>query len=168
MGKNEAIYNYLVENHPQLVEDEYFRPHDTAVISMPQRAPEGAITRKESALQLLKRVKNITTNWVKPGFVKGQNTHNVSATISIKDAEWVDVGEWMWDNRSSYNGLSVLPHDGGTYVQAPFEDCSKETYEALMDSLSEVDLTKVVEIQDNTDLQGELACAGGSCEVKFM
>ena len=168
VGKNEAIYNYLVENHPQLVEDEYFRPHDTAVISMPQRAPEGAITRKESALQLLKRVKNITTNWVKPGFVKGQNTHNVSATISIKDAEWVDVGEWMWDNRSSYNGLSVLPHDGGTYVQAPFEDCSKETYEALMDSLSEVDLTKVVEIQDNTDLQGELACAGGSCEVKFM
>ena len=120
VGKNEAIYNYLVENHPQLVEDEYFRPHDTAVISMPQRAPEGAITRKESALQLLKRVKNITTNWVKPGFVKGQNTHNVSATISIKDAEWVDVGEWMWDNRSSYNGLSVLPHDGGTYVQAPF------------------------------------------------
>ena len=168
VGKNEAIYNYLVENHPQLVEDEYFRPHDTAVISMPQRAPEGAITRKESALQLLKRVKNITTNWVKPGFVKGQNTHNVSATISIKDAEWVDVGEWMWDNRSSYNGLSVLPHNGGTYVQAPFEDCSKETYEALMDSLSEVDLTKVVEIQDNTDLQGELACAGGSCEVKFM
>ena len=168
VGNNEAIYNYLVENHPQLVEDEYFRPHDTAVISMPQRAPEGAITRKESALQLLKRVKNITTNWVKPGFVKGQNTHNVSATISIKDAEWVDVGEWMWDNRSSYNGLSVLPHDGGTYVQAPFEDCSKETYEALMDSLSEVDLTKVVEIQDNTDLQGELACAGGSCEVKFM
>jgi ribonucleoside-diphosphate reductase alpha chain len=168
VGKNEAIYNYLVENHPQLVEDEYFRPHDTAVISMPQRAPEGAITRKESALQLLKRVKNITTNWVKPGFVKGQNTHNVSATISIKEAEWVDVGEWMWDNRSSYNGLSVLPHDGGTYVQAPFEDCSKETYEALMDSLSEVDLTKVVEIQDNTDLQGELACAGGSCEVKFM
>jgi ribonucleoside-diphosphate reductase alpha chain len=62
----------------------------------------------------------------------------------------------------------VLPHDGGTYVQAPFEDCSKETYEALMDSLTEVDLTKVIENQDNTDLQGELACAGGSCEVKFL
>ncbi len=168
VGKNEAIYKYLLEKHPQLVEDEYFRPHDTAVISVPQCAPEGAITRKESALQLLKRVKNITGNWVKPGFIKGQNTHNVSATISIKDAEWPDVGEWMWENRSCYNGLSVLPHDGGTYVQAPFEDCSKETYEALMDSLTEVDLTKVIENQDNTDLQGELACAGGSCEVKFL
>jgi len=168
VGKNEAIYKYLLEHHPGLVEDEYFRPHDTAVISIPQAAPEGAITRKESALQLLKRVKNITSNWVKPGFIKGQNTHNVSATISIKDAEWPDVGEWMWENRASYNGLSVLPHDGGTYVQAPFEDCSKETYEALMDLLTEVDLTKVRENQDNTDLQGELACAGGACEVKFL
>jgi len=168
VGKNEAIYKYLLQHHPGLVEDEYFRPHDTAVISIPQAAPEGAITRKESALQLLKRVKNITSNWVKPGFIKGQNTHNVSATISIKDAEWPDVGEWMWENRASYNGLSVLPHDGGTYVQAPFEDCSKETYEALMDLLTEVDLTKVRENQDNTDLQGELACAGGACEVKFL
>ena len=168
VGKNEPIYNYLLNNHPELIEDEYFRPHDTAVISIPQRAPEGAILRTESALQLLKRVKKITDEWVKPGFRKGQNTHNVSATISIKDAEWNDVGEWMWDNRDSYNGLSVLPYDGGTYTQAPFEDCSKETYEAMMQSLIEVDLTKVIEETDNTDLTGELACAGGVCEVKFM
>ena len=168
VGKDEAIYRYLAENHPELVEDEYFRPHDTAIISVPQRAPEGAITRQESALQLLKRVKKITKNWVKPGFTKGQNTHNVSATISIKDAEWPDVGEWMWENRGSYSGLSVLPHDGGTYVQAPFEDCSKETYEAMMGSLTEVNLKMVREQDDNTDLQGELACAGGSCEVKYL
>ncbi len=168
VGKNEPIYTYLANSHPELIEDEYFRPHDTAVISIPQRAPEGAILRTESALQLLKRVKKITDEWVKPGFRKGQNTHNVSATISIKDAEWNDVGEWMWDNRDSYNGLSVLPYDGGTYTQAPFEDCSKETYEAMMQSLMEVDLTKVVEETDNTDLSGELACAGGACEVKFM
>ncbi len=168
VGKNEPIYTYLANSHPELIEDEYFRPHDTAVISIPQRAPEGAILRTESALQLLKRVKKITDEWVKPGFRKGQNTHNVSATISIKDAEWNDVGEWMWDNRDSYNGLSVLPYDGGTYTQAPFEDCSKETYEAMMQSLIEVDLTKVVEETDNTDLSGELACAGGACEVKFM
>ena len=168
VGKNEPIYTYLANSHPELIEDEYFRPHDTAVISIPQRAPEGAILRTESALQLLKRVKKITDEWVKPGFRKGQNTHNVSATISIKDAEWNDVGEWMWDNRDSYNGLSVLPYNGGTYTQAPFEDCSKETYEAMMKSLMEVDLTKVVEETDNTDLSGELACAGGACEVKFM
>jgi ribonucleoside-triphosphate reductase len=165
VGKNEAIYSYLSIFHPDMVEDEYFRPHDTAVISVPQRAPEGAILRTESALQLLKRVAKISSEWVKPGTRKGQNTHNVSATVSIKEAEWADVGEWMWENRDVYNGLSVLPHDGGTYKQAPFEDCSKETYEKLLDNLEKIDLTKVVEIDDNTNLTGELACAGGACEI---
>ena len=122
-------------------------------------------TTAESALQLLKRVAKISTEWVKPGTRRGQNTHNVSATISIKEAEWADVGEWMWENRDVYNGLSVLPHDGGTYKQAPFEDCSKETYEKLLDNLEKIDLTKVVEIDDNTNLTGELACAGGACEI---
>jgi ribonucleoside-triphosphate reductase len=165
VGKNEAIYTYLSIYHPDMVEDEYFRPHDTAVISVPQKSPEGAILRTESALQLLKRVAKISSEWVKPGTRKGQNTHNVSATVSIKEAEWADVGEWMWENRDVYNGLSVLPHDGGTYKQAPFEDCSKETYEKLLDNLEKIDLTKVVEIDDNTNLTGELACAGGACEI---
>jgi len=165
VGKNEPIYTYLVISHGNLVEDEYFRPHDTAVIAIPQKAPEGAITRNESALQLLKRVKKVSEEWVKNGHFRGQNTHNVSATISIKDAEWIDVGEWMWENRKFYNGLSVLPFDGGTYVQAPFEDCSKERYEALLEDLGNVDLTKVVEIEDNTDLKSEVACGSGGCEV---
>jgi ribonucleoside-triphosphate reductase len=165
VGKNEAIYTYLSIYHPDMVEDEYFRPHDTAVISIPQRAPEGAIMRTESALQLLRRVAKISNEWVNPGTRSGQNTHNVSATISIKEAEWADVGEWMWENRKVYNGLSVLPYDGGTYKQAPFEDCSKETYEVMLATLEEVDLTKVIEIEDNTDLSGELACAGGACEI---
>ena len=165
VGKNEPIYTYLAINHENLIEDEYFRPHDTAVISIPQKAPEGAITRTESALQLLRRVRGVSEEWVRNGHVRGQNTHNVSATISIKEAEWIDVGEWMWENRTSYNGLSVLPHDGGTYVQAPFEDCSKERYEALLEDLENIDLTKVVEMEDNTDLKGEQACSAGGCEV---
>mgnify|MGYP003650139705 FL=1 len=165
VGKNEAIYTYLALYHPDMVEDEYFRPHDTAVISVPQKAPEDAIMRTESALQLLKRIAKVSTEWVKPGTRNGQNTHNVSATISIKEAEWADVGEWMWDNRDVYNGLSVLPFDGGTYRQAPFEDCSKETYEAMLKALEEIDLTKVIEIEDNTDLAGEVACGGGACEI---
>ena len=166
VGKNEAIYKYLTEKHPELVEDEYFRPHDTAVISAPQKAPEGAITRSETALDLLNRVKKVSTQWVKTGHWKGQNTHNVSATVTIKEEEWDDVGEWMWENRGTYNGLSVLPHSDHTYVQAPFEDCDELTYERMMKSLLAVDLTNIVETQDDTDLQGELACAGGACEIK--
>jgi ribonucleoside-triphosphate reductase len=165
VGKNEPIYDYLDKNHPELVEDEYFRPHDTAIISVPQKAPEDAILRTESALQLLKRVAKVSQEWIKPGHKRGQNSHNVSATISIRESEWLDVGEWMWENRSLYNGLSVLPYDGGIYKQAPFEDCSKETYEALVLNLKAVDLSKIKESDDNTNLSGELACAGGSCTI---
>jgi ribonucleoside-diphosphate reductase alpha chain len=166
VGKNEAIYQYLMLNHPELVEDEYFRPHDTAVIGIPQKAPENSIFRTESPIQLLERVKRVHNEWIKPGHRSGNNTHNVSATVSIREHEWDAVGEWMWENKDAYNGLSVLPYDGGTYIQAPFEDCTKEKYEELMKSLHEIDLSKVVELADNTDLSGELACAGGACEVK--
>ena len=166
VGKNEAIYTYLSIYHPELVEDEYFRPHDTAVISVPQKAPADAILRNESPIQLLERVKRVHNEWIKPGHRSGANTHNVSATVSIRSHEWHSVGEWMWENRDAYNGLSVLPYDGGTYIQAPFEDCTKERYEEMLKSLSNVDLSRVVELDDNTDLSGELACAGGACEIK--
>ncbi len=166
VGKNEAIYGYLKDNHPELVEDEYFRPHDTAVISVPQKAAENAITRHESALDMLDRVRHVSLDWIKSGHSKGQNTHNVSATITIKPEEWNAVGEWMWLNRKVYNGLSVLPWNGGTYRQAPFEDCTKEEYEALLPSLRNINLDLINEETDETDLSGELACAGGSsCEI---
>jgi len=165
VGKNESIYSYLAINHPELIEDEYFRPHDTAVITIPQRAPEGSIVRHESVFQMLERVKKVSQEWIKPGHRNGQNTHNVSATVSIKEDEWDLVGEWMWNNRDFYNGLSVLPYNGGTYTQAPFEDCTQEDFERLVKTLTNVDLTKVVELQDNTDLRGEAACAGGACEI---
>ena len=165
VGKNESIYAHLKQYHPELVEDEYFRPHDTAVIGIPQKAPEGSILRNESPIQLLERVKKVQQEWIKPGHRSGSNAHNVSATISIREHEWPAVGEWMWENREYYNGLSVLPYDGGTYIQAPFEDCTQEKYEELMETLKDVDLSKIVEIDDNTDLSGEVACAGGACEV---
>ena len=166
VGKNEAIYSYLSMYHPELLEDDKFRPHDTAIITVPQKAPEGAILRTESPFDLLERVKQVTKEWIKPGHRKGNNTHNVSATISIKNDEWDTVGEWMWENRKFYNGLSVLPYDGHTYVQAPFEDCTKEEYNRLVTALHEVDLSRVVEMEDMTDLAGEAACAGGACEIK--
>tara|TARA_R100001163_G_scaffold13510_1_gene12512 strand:+ start:47 stop:1909 length:1863 start_codon:yes stop_codon:yes gene_type:complete len=165
VGKNESIYNYLAQNHPELIEDEYFRPHDTAVISIPQKAPEGAIMRDESPFDLLERIKKVAMEWVVPGHRKGSNTHNVSATVSLKPDQWSFAGRWMWENREHYNGLSVLPYDGGTYTQAPFEDISKSKYEYMMKSLKEIDLKNVTETEDNTDLSGELACAGGACEI---
>jgi ribonucleoside-triphosphate reductase len=165
VGKNEAIYTYLSINHPELVEDEFFRPHDTAVISVPQKAPEGAIMRTESPFQLLERVKRVYLEWIKPGHRNGNNSHNVSATVSIRSHEWAAVGEWLWENRDNYTGLSVLPYSDHTYKQSPFEDITKEEHDRLLTSLHNVDLSKVVELSDNTDLAGELACFGSSCAV---
>ena len=128
-------------------------------------APKGSITRHESVFDLLERVKNFSIRWVRSGHVDGLNTHNVSATISIKDDEWKDVSEWMWMNRHYYNGLSVLPYDGGSYKQAPFESIDKETYDKLIVNLKKIDLTRVIEEHDETNLTGELACAGGTCEI---
>lgn len=163
VGKNESIYPYLARYHPHMVEDEIFRPTEQAVISVPQKAPEGAITRNESTFDLLERVKRINLEWVRSGHRSGDNTNNVSATISVKQDEWDSVGQWMWDNRNTFNGLSILPHDLGTYKQAPFETITKEEYETLYDNLKNINLTKVKEDIDNTELQGEIACGGGAC-----
>ena len=166
VGKNESIYGYLVENHPEILEDEFFKPTQQAVISVPQRAPEGAVTRQESALDLLARVSRVWKEWVKAGHRSGANKNNVSTTVSIKKDEWEGVGEWMWDNRENFTALSVLPYDDHTYMQAPFEDITEEEYNSLVSSLHTIDLTKVVEFDDNTNLSGEIACGGGGCEVK--
>lgn len=165
VGKNEAIYNYLLQNHPEIVEDEFFKPTQQAVIEIPQKAPEGAITRQESAMQLLSRVQTVWSDWVRAGHRKGENKNNVSTTVSIKDDEWDKVGEWMWVNRNMYTALSVLPFDGHTYTQSPFEDCDEETYNEMMETLREVNVDNIIEVEDTTDLQGEVACGGGACEV---
>jgi ribonucleoside-diphosphate reductase alpha chain len=90
----------------------------------------------------------------------------VSATVSIKDDEWEKVGHWMWLNKASYNGLSVLPYDNGNYKQPPFEDISKEHFEELEASLHAIDLSNIYEPDDATDLQAEAACAGGACVIQ--
>ena len=168
VGKNEPIYQHLAQNHPELVEDDFFRPNVQAIITVPQKSPTGAIVRSEPACSLLDRVKQFNLSWVKPGHRSGQNTHNVSSTISVKEDEWGMVGQWMWENRNTFAGLAVLPYDGGTYQQAPFEDCSEEEYNRLLSQLKEVDLKNIVEEEDNTKLKQELACAGGSCTISYL
>ena len=165
LGKNEAIYEYLVSNHPELIEDEFFKPHTQAVITIPQKAPNNCITRSESAMDLLHRVQKVHQDWIKPGHRSGRNTHNVSVTISIKPEEWFEVGHWAWENRHNYTALSCLPYDNGSYVQAPFESITEETFNKYVKNLHEVDLSRIIEEVDGTNLKDELACVGGACEI---
>lgn len=164
IGKNEALYEYLRIRHPELLEDDLLNSKQ-AIISIPQKAPENSILRTEDVMDLLERIKHFNTQWVRNGFRRGSNANNVSATVSIQDADWEKVGEWMWINKASYNGLSVLPYDSGNYQQAPFEDIDREQFEALEKSLKAVDLSQVFEHDDETDHTAEAACAGGACAI---
>ncbi len=155
----------MINNHPKLVEDDLFKPHLQAVVSIPQKAPEGAILRTESALNLLERTKKFNMEWVKEGHRKGDNTNNVSATVSVKPDEWDKVGNWMWENRRTFNGLAVLPYDNGSYKQAPFEDISEDLYLKMERYLTRINLKVIKEETDETDLNGQVACSGGACEI---
>jgi len=165
-GKNEDIASYLMVNYPELVEDDILRPNDTICVRIPIKAPEGSIFRTETAIDTLERVKKFSQEWILPGHLKGDNTHNVSATISVKPDEWETVGKWMWENREVYNGLSVLPYDNGSYVQAPFEDITEEEYNNRILALKSLDLTKVIEIDDHVEFGQVAACAGGACSIE--
>lgn len=166
VGKNESIYKYLNEHHPELVEDEFFSPETTAVISIPIKAPEGAITRHdETAIDLLERIKDVNLRWIKPGHRSGPNMHNVSATVSVHDNEWIEVRDWVWKNRDYLTAITFLPFFDADYKQMPFEEIDEDTYNTLSARLSEIDLTQVREEFDTTNLSAELACAGGNCEV---
>lgn len=189
--KTDPLYSYLKINHPNLLEDSILKSHEAYAI-IPQEAPKGSILRTEMALDLLDRIYKFNTEWIKEGHRKGDNTNNVSATVSIlKDNiyfdnediievseenkrwvesknvrnEWKHVGQWMWNERDSYNGISVLPYDGGTYTQAPFESCTKEVFDSLSKDLQDVDLTKVYEDDDNVSFTESLACSGDSCQI---
>lgn len=182
-NKAEDIASYLMVNHPELCEDDQLRPQDTVCVRIPVKAPEGSIMRTESAIDTLERVKKFSQEWIKPGHRNGENTHNVSATISIDKSrmypyhvemgevwgrdEWEEVGIWMWNNKEYYNGLSVLPYFGGSFVQAPFENITEEEYNKRIATLQTIDLTKVIELDDNVDFGAISACAGTQCEVNI-
>lgn len=166
-NKNEDLAAYLMVNHPELCEDDVLRPHDTVCVRIPVKAPKDSILRTETAIDTLERVKKFSKEWIANGHRDGENSHNVSATINIKENEWKDVGEWMWENKDFYNGLSVLPYFGGSFVQAPFEDITEEQYEERIKYVKEIDLTKVVELDDTVDFGAIASCAGGSCDINI-
>lgn len=162
--KDERLYLYLKQIIPELIEDNQLKASE-AFVCLPIAAPAQAITREESALSLLERVKKVSMEWVRPGHLHGDNTHNVSATIYVKDHEWDAVAEWMWENRSHYNGLTVLPTDSNTYNQTPFEEIDEAEYLRLCKYAKKIDLTQILEEEDNTKVAEEVACGGGNCEI---
>jgi ribonucleoside-diphosphate reductase alpha chain len=165
MNKDDALAVYLKHAIPELVEDDV-TSNSGVVVSIPQEAPEGSIIRaKETAIGLLNRALLYNRNWVGYGHREGVNKHNVSVTISVKEEEWGDLREAMWENKKNYSGISLLPYDGGNYQQAPFEDITREKYESISKLVKDLDLKQVKEEKDNTDRMGQLACVGGVCEI---
>lgn len=142
------------------VEDDVMNKAHTYVFSFPVKSPEGSICRKDmSAIEHLKIWQIYRKHWTE---------HNPSVTISVKESEWFDVGAWVYKNFDDIGGLSFLPYDDHSYHQAPYQDCSKEEYEALLQKMPvEVDWTKLAdyEKEDTTTGTQELSCTAGGCEI---
>lgn len=157
MDKKDPIYDFLKEKGVS-VEDEAFRPDNTAVFTFPMKAPKGAILRNDwSAMTQLE-------NWLV--YQRHFCEHKPSVTISVKDEEWVEVGAWVWKHFDEISGVSFLPHSDHTYQQAPYEDCTKEQYEELLKTTPKaIDWKEFIEVDDNTTSAQTLACTGGSCEI---
>ena len=166
MNKDDELARYLARVCPELVEPDIFSPSGV-VVTIPQESPEGAITRhQESAVQLFDRVKHYYNNWVVPGHRSGANTHNISCTINYKPEEVPLLLSKLWNDRFEYAAVSLLPFSDAIYQQAPFEDCDKETFQKYDKMVKDIDLTKVMELEDNTNRAEQLACsAGGVCEL---
>ncbi|MBN1282112.1 MAG: hypothetical protein JW985_04050 [Alphaproteobacteria bacterium] len=166
VNKMEPLYGYMVENFPDLIEDEELNPTKNGVISLVIKAPDGAVTRRnETAIEFLERVKYIFENWVVPGHVRGENYNNVSCTCNVKNHEWDEVREWMWANRDKYTGISLLPYSDASYTQAPFEDTNEDVYKAFAENVRELHLEKIEEEKNFVNFGQEAACSAGGCEV---
>jgi ribonucleoside-diphosphate reductase alpha chain len=165
VNKDNPLYRYLSIQNPELIEESIIPGAGDAFVTIPVKATRGASTRHEPLSEMLARISFWNNNWVHPGFRSGENGNNVSATVYVKDNEWEDVIDWVWHNRLYLNGLTLLPHDGGTHLQAPHEEINKEKYLEMYDALKEVDVEAISETEDGTNLNDQAACAGGSCEI---
>jgi len=157
VDKKDPVYDFLKDKGVE-VEDEAFRPDNTAVFTFPMKAPDGAVLRNDkTAIEQMENWLVYQRHWCE---------HKPSVTISVKDEEWVEAGAWVWKHFDEISGISFLPHSDHTYVQAPYEDCTKEQYEQLFKTTPQnIDWLKFIEADDNTTAAQTLACTGGSCEV---
>jgi len=142
------------------VEDDVTKPLHTWVFSFPIKSPENAIYRKDmSALEQLELWLTYQRYWAE---------HKPSITISVKEDEWLKVGAWVYDHFDEISGISFLPFSDHSYKQAPYQDCSKEEYEDLLNKMPKhVDWSKLIEYEktDQTESAQTLACTAGACEI---
>lgn len=141
-------------------EPDVTKPDDTVVFSFPQRSPVGAITREDlTAVEHLEIWKTFQLEWCE---------HKPSVTISVKEAEWMDVQAWVWKNWDVISGVSFLPYSEHTYQQAPYQECDEATYQKFVDmSPKAIDWDKLsdYELEDTTTGSQTYACSGGMCEI---
>ena len=158
MDKKDAIYTFLKEKGVH-VEDEQYRPESTAVFSFPIKSPKGCITRNDkTALEQLELWLTYQRHWCE---------HKPSVTISVRDEEWLEVGAWVYKHFDEISGISFLPHSDHSYVQAPYQECTKEEFDSLnKETPSNIDFTELVEDDDNTEGAQTMACVGTSCEIQ--
>jgi ribonucleoside-diphosphate reductase alpha chain len=175
-NKTDPVYAFFNEQNPHMCEASVWSANKTDdVISFCVEAPEEAILRSEmSAMDLLKHVHSTQQNWVVPGTARPEMNpglyHNVSNTLTVRDDEWDDVAEYIWENKADFTGISMLAATGDKlYQQAPHEEVVTAQDETLWNELianfRPVDFTLMREQEDGTNLQGEIACAGGACEL---
>ena len=132
----------------------------TYVIDFPVKAPGGSIYKKDqSAIEQLEYWKNVKVNFTE---------HNPSVTISIGEDEWIIVANWLYENWDIIGGLSFLPRDNHVYQLAPYEEIDEKRYKELVERFEDIDFSKIMtyEMNDETELKKELACAGGVCEIE--
>lgn len=165
ISQDDALAKYLWSVVPGLCE-EAKNEANTMVIAIPQKSPPGAkIRRNSTALALWNRAKAYNINWITPGHRSGPNHNNVSCTINVKPDEWEALGEALWNDRALYTGISLLPYDGGSYVQAPFQSCDEATFNKYNALVKEIDLRQIIETTDNTTRSATISCGGGACEL---
>jgi ribonucleoside-triphosphate reductase (thioredoxin) len=153
--KKDPLSAFLVEQGVP-AEDCVYKPTQTTVFSFPQKAPAGLVRDDISAIRHLEIWLEYQREWCE---------HKPSVTISVEEKDWPSVGAWVWDHFDEISGVSFLPYDGGTYRQAPYEECTEEQYNELKAKVPKIDWTLFKEQTDNVEGAQMLACVAGSCEI---
>lgn len=158
-GDNKDPLTQLLISQGVPNEPDIMSPDHVTVFSFPQKAPEGAICRKDiTALDHLNIWKDFQDNYCE---------HKPSVTINVKENEWLKVQSWVWDNFDSISGIAFLPYDDHVYKQAPYQEISRERYEEMVQTFPEIDWSRLkdFEKEDHTSGLQDLACSAGVCEI---